>query len=175
MTTPAPLVEFTVTLDDVLIRKGVVAQLRWAYMRWHVAAMLLVLIALAISPIASGPIDAETLTFAAGLALFLVVMFTGVFFVTGMFAVQRTLKMPGMKDPVRYALSNKGIAVEASSGQSQLSWAHYVRAKETPEFFLIALASRQAHIIPKAQLSEEQAARLRGVLAQFIKRADLGA
>lgn len=165
--------EITVTLDKRAIRRGITQHVFYGLLAWPFLLWALLIVALMLWPFAIEPITAETLTIGATFIGGMAILFVLVLFVAILFAARATQRLPGMLGPVAYTLSPQGIAVRAADAQSQLPWGYYARARETREFFLIVLKSRQVHLIPKAQLAAAQIARLRVFLTQFLGKVRL--
>ena len=73
-------------------------------------------------------------------------------------------KMPGILAPITYRFSPEGIAVEYENAKSSAAWSLVKGARETGKFIFIKMQRGTFHLVPKNQMTEEQAIVLRQLL-----------
>jgi hypothetical protein len=170
MTTPASPLSITVTLDRRAIRRGITQRLLGMLARPRTAILALAIIALVMALFAIAPPTRDDIEFAALLLAGLAAFYVATLSLAVLFAARRTARLPGLLAQVAYTVSDDGIAARAEGGSSNLGWAHYSEARESQDFFLITLQSRQTHIIPRAQLTPAEIAALRAILSRCLPR-----
>jgi len=79
-------------------------------------------------------------------------------------------RQPGALAPMAFVFSAYGITAEFENGTTKAMWSLVKGARETDRYFLIEMQRRSFHLIPKRQITEEQASRLREILSANISR-----
>jgi hypothetical protein len=79
-------------------------------------------------------------------------------------------KQPGALAPMNFVFSTYGIAAEFENGTTKAMWSLVKGARETDQYFLIEMQRRSFHLIPKRQITDEQASRLREILRANISK-----
>lgn len=72
-------------------------------------------------------------------------------------AMVQVLKNPVFKQPLEYALSEKGISIAQGEQESQLPWTSIIKVKADREQILLYTSRVNACIWPKKQLAEQEA------------------
>ena len=79
-------------------------------------------------------------------------------------------KQPGALAPMNFVFSAYGITAEFENGTTKAMWSLVKGARESGLYFFIEMQRRSFHLIPKRQISEEQASRLQEILSDNISK-----
>ena len=89
---------------------------------------------------------------------------------------RRNRKEPGLLGPITYVLSSEGIFSEHRNAANETlwtastAWSLISGATESKKYIFIRLARDRFHLIPKAQLRNEQTQVLRTILLQRVAK-----
>jgi YcxB-like protein len=75
-------------------------------------------------------------------------------FVAPMLNARRFFADPRNAKPTRYQFSDSGVLVQHSTGNSELNWTAFVKARETHSCFLLYVNKAWARVIPKRCFTE---------------------
>ncbi|MFC4104039.1 YcxB family protein [Paenibacillus xanthanilyticus] len=78
-----------------------------------------------------------------------------------------------LKQEMRYAFSDEGIAYEQSSGAGTLLWGDVFKVAENHDFMIVYMGRARTVIVPKSALGGEQVAALRALLRNAMDPAKL--
>ncbi|HEU0016311.1 MAG TPA: YcxB family protein [Longimicrobium sp.] len=110
---------------------------------------------------------------AAGPAALVIVLWSVVFWMGSRLFLRRRLSQGVLTGgPQRYTFSADGIRVEAQHAAVELRWPAIRRVRETEGYFLIFASTRNAFFVPKRELGEQDAARLRALLERHVQHPD---
>ncbi len=90
--------------------------------------------------------------------------------------VRRNRKEPGLLGPITYVLSSTGIFSEHRNAPNETLWTATVAwslisgVKESRKYIFIRLARDRFHLIPKAQLGDQETQVLRTILRQRVSK-----
>ncbi len=90
----------------------------------------------------------KPLLFALVIPLFLV-------FLSPMLNARKFFADPRNAQPTRYQFSDSGVLIEHSTGNGDLNWTAFVKAKETRSCFLLYVTKAWARVIPKRCLADQ--------------------
>jgi hypothetical protein len=79
-----------------------------------------------------------------------------------------SVKMPGVLAPITYRFSREGIAAEYENAKSSAAWSLVKGARENGKFIFIKMQRGTFHLVPKNQMTEEQAILLRRLLKAHV-------
>lgn len=82
-----------------------------------------------------------------------------------LFSVARaSLRMQGVLTPITYTLSGDGITAQFENGKNSADWSLVKGASETSKYIFVKMQRGSFHLVPKRQITEDQAVRLRQIL-----------
>jgi hypothetical protein len=87
-----------------------------------------------------------------------------------LFRARSVTKYPGILSPVTLSFSNSGIASELVNENSVVAWTLVTGALESTEFVFVEMRRGIYYLVPKAQLSADQIARLKDILRRRVLR-----
>lgn len=79
-------------------------------------------------------------------------------------AMRAATKTPGAMSPMTLVFSEEGVAARMVSSHSMAEWSLVKGARETKQHIRVEMQRKTCHVIPKSQISDEQASRLRAIL-----------
>ncbi|HXY79271.1 MAG TPA: YcxB family protein [Candidatus Bathyarchaeia archaeon] len=107
--------------------------------------------------------------------LFLPVFMLYLYFVAPYVGARSSRKQSAnLRDTMRYTISDEGVEQDCATARGEFQWATYLKAQETPDFFLLYVRRTMAHPIPKrAFASAEEISQFREMLRRHVKKVSL--
>jgi hypothetical protein len=172
---PPVHVTFVPTVDDLV--HASVETIRGGRRRlWGETVLPLVLGAIVAVQVAQGGTGA-LFGPAAFLVLALLVLLGvrfGFPFLVRLGVVRQRRQNPHFAGPVEYTFTAEGVRLQTPLGASDMPWASFVRARETPEQILLYYGHKTAYFLPRRALREDDGRRLTAMLAARLgPRAEL--
>ncbi len=78
------------------------------------------------------------------------------------------MKLPGAREPVRYAFSEESLGVSSNVGHGTTNWVNWRKAFENRRVIVVRHRVNLMHILPKRQLSAKQQEQIRALLRRVL-------
>ena len=164
---PPVNVSFVPTIDDLVHASQETARGGRRRRRWMEIGLPVLLVAIIVGQVAQNGIAAlygRAVSLVAALLLVLAVTFGAPLLVRWAVVRQRR-QNPHFDGPVAYTFTADGVRLETPLGVSDMPWASFVRARETPEQILLFFGKNSAYFMPRRALREDDERRLKALLA----------
>jgi len=84
--------------------------------------------------------------------------------------VRSSLKIKAILAPSTFVFSDAGVSAEYLNAKNTADWSLVTGANENSQFIFVRMQRSSFHLIPKAQISSGDAAKLREVLRQHVRK-----
>lgn len=72
-------------------------------------------------------------------------------------------------EPIETELDDNGIRVRREAGESTISWNSVTKVRETPDHYFVYISEMAAHIIPKRELTTDEADELERMFDKHVR------
>ena len=80
------------------------------------------------------------------------------------------LKSEALSSPIVLSFSNAGVSAEYVNGTNAADWSLVTGARESPHFVFLGMQRGSFHLIPKTQITSDQATKLRAILRSHVQK-----
>ena len=81
-----------------------------------------------------------------------------------------SLKSAALLAPITYTFSDRGVSAEYINGKNNADWSLVTGAAEGSGFIFIKMQRGSFHLIPKNQITDEEARTLRQILREHVQK-----
>jgi hypothetical protein len=91
------------------------------------------------------------------------------FYLVPFLAGRNAVKMPGILAPIIFTFSVDGVTAQFENGKNSAAWSLARGASETDKFIFVEMQRGTFHLVPKSQISQDQAKLLRQLLRKYVR------
>jgi len=97
----------------------------------------------------------------------------GILLLVPLLRARSILKSEALSSPITFNFSETGVRAEYVNGSNAAGWSLVTGARENSHFLFVNMQRGSFHLIPKAQITGEQATSLRAILRSHIQKNNL--